>query len=65
MINLKDYLLENKLNIGDSVISPIGISIMVQTEDMIQTFSSKPGSYKIVPKIEIIKHLKSPIREIR
>lgn len=45
--NLEEYLKNNTLKIGDSCINNMGISVMIQTEKMIEIFSKNPQFYKI------------------
>lgn len=49
-IELVEYLKTNNLQIGDSCINHMGISVMIQTEKMIDIFSSRPHLYKVDPK---------------
>jgi len=49
-IELVEYLKTNTLQIGDSCINHMGISVMIQSEKMIDIFSSRPHLYKIEPR---------------
>ena len=58
-IQLEEYLKTNTLNIGDSCINQIGISVMIQTQKMIEVFSSNPHLYKVIPKPDYFLGIKT------